>query len=121
MNECKPQCGGGQGVPGGGRGRELPHGRVVQVDSIKPTLKAPGTKRLKLFFDERPSEIAFKFNVRHCRMEATGATPLIMAALKGKADAVDMLLSKVGPSMVAVAPHCSCTVCRCTRSPVCTR
>ena len=40
------------------------HGRVVQVDPIKPTLKATGTKRLKLKYDEPPSNFAFKFNLR---------------------------------------------------------
>jgi hypothetical protein len=36
----------------------------VQVDTLKPTLKAPGTKRLKLDFDELLSSFAFKFNLR---------------------------------------------------------
>jgi len=36
----------------------------VQVDPIKPTLKASGTKRLKLECDEPISDCAFKFNLR---------------------------------------------------------
>jgi len=36
----------------------------VQVDPIKPTLKAPGTKRLKPQYDELLSSFAFKFNLR---------------------------------------------------------
>ena len=36
----------------------------MQVDPIKPTLKAPGTERLKLKYDEPPSNFAFKFNLR---------------------------------------------------------
>jgi hypothetical protein len=36
----------------------------VQVDPIKPTLKAPGTERLKLEYDEPASNLAFKFNLR---------------------------------------------------------
>ena len=40
-------------------------GRVVQVDPIKPTLKAPGAKHLKLEFDEPPSNFGFEFNLRH--------------------------------------------------------
>jgi len=36
----------------------------VQVDPIKPTLKAPGAKRLKLKHDEPLSNIAFSFNLR---------------------------------------------------------
>jgi hypothetical protein len=38
-------------------------GRAVQVDPMKPMLKAPGTKRLKLDeYDEVLSSFAFKFN-----------------------------------------------------------
>jgi len=39
-------------------------GRAVQVDPIKPTLKAPGTKRLKVKCDESLSNFAFNFNLR---------------------------------------------------------
>jgi len=31
---------------------------------MKPTLKAPGSKRLKLWFDEPLSSFAFNFNLR---------------------------------------------------------
>ena len=46
--------------------RRLPqrYGRAVQVDLIKPTFKAPGTKRLKLKYVKLPSSFAFKFNLR---------------------------------------------------------
>jgi hypothetical protein len=36
----------------------------VQVDPIKPELKAPGTKRLKLKSDEPLSSFGFKFKLR---------------------------------------------------------
>jgi hypothetical protein len=39
-------------------------GRAVQVDPIKPTLKAPGTKRLKLEYDDLLSIFGFEFNLR---------------------------------------------------------
>jgi hypothetical protein len=39
-------------------------GRAVQVDPIKPTLKPPGTKRLKPHYDKPLSTFAFKLNVR---------------------------------------------------------
>jgi hypothetical protein len=43
----------------------VPHqGEAVQVDPIKITLKAPGTKRLKLQYYEPPSNFAFNFNLR---------------------------------------------------------
>jgi len=41
----------------------------VQLDPIKPTLKAPGIKRLKLIRDDKLSNFAFKFNLR-CYSEA---------------------------------------------------
>jgi len=46
------------------RGLQRRQGRAVQVDPIKPTLQAPGTKRLKLEFDELLSNFAFNFNLR---------------------------------------------------------
>ena len=36
----------------------------MQVDPIKPALKAVGTKRLKLNYDGPLSKIAFNFNLR---------------------------------------------------------
>jgi hypothetical protein len=36
----------------------------VQVDSIKPTLKAPGTKRLKVECEELFSKVAFNLSLR---------------------------------------------------------
>ena len=44
----------------------------MQLDPIKPTLKVPGTKRLKLLYDKLVSSFAFKFDLRrynkaHCR------------------------------------------------------
>ena len=36
----------------------------MQIGPIKPTLKAPGTKRLKLKCDVLLSNVAFKFNLR---------------------------------------------------------
>jgi len=41
-----------------------PHGRPVQVDPIKPTLKAPRTKLWKLTDVEPLSMFAFKSNLR---------------------------------------------------------
>ena len=39
-------------------------GRAVQVDPMKPRLKPPGTKRLKLKCDILLSNYAFIFNLR---------------------------------------------------------
>ena len=58
----------------------LPPGRAVQVDPIKPTLKVPGTERLKLKYHETLSTFAFKFSLRRCPLEhsvqgSAAATP----------------------------------------------
>jgi hypothetical protein len=37
----------------------------VQVDPIKPTWKAPGSKSLILKYDKRVSDFGFSFNLRH--------------------------------------------------------
>ena len=46
-------------------------GRVVQIDPIKPMLKAPGTVLSKLEHDEALSNYAFKFKLRRCTSAAT--------------------------------------------------
>ena len=51
-------------------------GRAVQVDPIKPTLKAPGTKRLKVTHDKLLSSFAFNFNLRrYTPATTTSSTP----------------------------------------------
>ena len=42
----------------------LHRGRAVQVDPMKPTLKAPGSKRFEIKYDQLLSNFAFKFNLR---------------------------------------------------------
>jgi hypothetical protein len=57
----------GGGRRGFGAGRHVVHvralGRAVQVDPIKPTLKAPGIKLVKLKHGEPLSNFAFKFKL----------------------------------------------------------
>jgi hypothetical protein len=43
----------------------------VQVDPVKPTLKAPGTKRLKLCYATLLSSFAFNFDLRRYNLVAT--------------------------------------------------
>ena len=45
---------------------------MVQLDPINPTLKLPGTKRLKVKYDELLSNFGFKFNLRRYNL-ATAA------------------------------------------------
>jgi len=47
-----------------GQRRQSQHGRAMQVDPMKPKLKPPRTKRLKLEYDGLLSEFGFKFNLR---------------------------------------------------------
>jgi len=51
------------GYGGAGRRGGSDQGRAVQVDPIKPKLKLPGTKRLKLKCDEALSNFAFKIKL----------------------------------------------------------
>jgi len=52
------------------RGRRgVLRGRAVQVDPIKPTLKAPGTKRLKVQYDEPLLTFAINFSLRRYNVE----------------------------------------------------
>jgi len=44
---------------------ELPVGRVVQVETLEPKFKAPGTKRLKLKCEKPLSSYAFSLNLHH--------------------------------------------------------
>ena len=48
------------------------HGRAVQVGPIKPKLKPPGTKHLKLKCDILVSTSAVKFNLRRYNMDSYG-------------------------------------------------
>ena len=45
---------------------------AVQVDPIKPTLKAPGIRRLKLIRDEPLSNRAFQFKLRRYNVSIRG-------------------------------------------------
>jgi len=55
----------------------------VQVDPVKPALKAPGTKRLTLIYDGPLSTSAFKFNLRR-HIEAFGREMLRPLPLNAK-------------------------------------
>jgi len=48
----------------------------VQVDPIKPTLKAPGTERLELKYEELLSNFGLKINLRryHVKWSATATS-----------------------------------------------
>ena len=61
VDECKPLDRGAQG----GHHRSVPgQGEAVQVEPMKPTLKAPGTERWKLKHSELLSNFAFRINLR---------------------------------------------------------
>jgi len=57
----------------GGPAAAGPQGRAAQLDPIKPTLKAPGIKLLKLKYDKPLSNFTFKFNLRrYSKVEGAG-------------------------------------------------
>jgi len=72
---------------------------VVQVDPIKPTLKAPEPKRLKLECDGLLSNFGFKFNLRRYNMAEIPALGSIMHLFLG-IDATG--LPDLDPSHLAV-------------------
>jgi hypothetical protein len=49
------------------------HGKAVQVEPIKSTLKAPGSKHLRLAHDKLPLNFAFNFNLRRYIMASPSA------------------------------------------------
>jgi len=53
----------------------------VQVDPIKPTLQAPGTKRLKLKYNKLLYLFAFNFNLRRYTEVAAKIQKLVDAGL----------------------------------------
>jgi len=66
VDECK-SLGAGAAAAGGRLQpvrRRQRHGRVVQIDPIKPKLKPPRYERLELRYDGPLSNAAFKFNLR---------------------------------------------------------
>jgi len=71
VEECKP-LGMGGADPRTSKWSRL--GRAVQVDPIKPTLKAPGSERLILKYDQLLSTFAFKSNSRHYTWGAWGVS-----------------------------------------------
>ena len=50
-------------------------GMAVQVETIKPKLKLPGTRRLKLKCDEPLSSFAFNLNLHRYSWDRRGARP----------------------------------------------
>ena len=50
----------------------------MQVDPIKPTVKAPGTKRLKLEHENPLSNAASKFSLRRYNLVPRAGTPATM-------------------------------------------
>ena len=56
------------------------HGKAVHVDPIKPRLKPPGAKGLKLKCELQLSAVSFKFNL--CRYTTVAAAAAAAAALK---------------------------------------
>jgi len=61
----------------------------VQVDPIKPTWKAPGSKRLKLEHEKQLSNFAFNFNSRRYTVATAAAADATAANTAGPLASVD--------------------------------
>ena len=57
----------------------------MQVDSIKPVLKPPGTILLKLSRDGPLSKVAFKFNLRRHKLVSSARRVLLKALMRALA------------------------------------
>jgi hypothetical protein len=66
----------------GGGGDGLDPGKGVQVESMKPMMKAPGTMRLKLKCHKPPSNFAFNFNFRRQTQEGQPAKTAVELAME---------------------------------------
>ena len=71
----------------------------MQVDPIKPTLKAPGTERLKLKYEELLSNFGFKFKLRRYIEADVGETDQLLARQAG---IINQLMGDAAP---AAGPH----------------
>ena len=73
----------------------------MQVDPIKATLKAPGSKRLKLKHDNLLSHFAFRFNLRRYTKAKSHPAPVAPGGSGGGGGGPTRedleILSKVGP------------------------
>jgi hypothetical protein len=71
-------------------------GGAVQVDPVKPTLKAPGSKRLKLKHDEPLSNFAFKISLRrYTKVGETGERGSEVCVIQGRPDVVANAAARV--------------------------
>ena len=75
-------------------------GKAVQVEPMKPLLKAPGAKRLKPKCDKLLSSFAFNFNLRPYNV-------VVMQELYNLKNAVGTELA-AGPGHSFTRPHTAC-------------
>jgi len=76
----------------------------VQVDPIKPMLKAPGTKRLKLTHYELLSSFAFRINLRRYTEEAAVEIAKKLAQARDTADEIETTRVKYLPAVAYTRP-----------------
>ena len=82
----------------------------MQVDPIKPTLRAPGTERLKLKSEELLSNFGFRFNVRcytvvFSHMPRDGSTGAAVHAAKTYLAGHSLKSRTLDRSIIDAAPH----------------
>ena len=79
MDECKPLVSGGLARRPRAVGDGDARGNAVQVHPMRVTLKAHGTKRLKLNFDILLSNFVLKFNLRRYTEEEAAFWASVLA------------------------------------------
>jgi hypothetical protein len=79
-----PPGGGDEPGPSSGGQHAVEPGKAVQVDPMKPTLKAPETKPLNLQYDEPLSIFAFNFNLRRYSQVSASALANSTSMMKPK-------------------------------------
>ena len=93
--------GGGSGVDRQLAGRR--RGRAVQVDPMKPTLKAPGSERLKLICHDLLSNFAFKIYSRCYSVAKKAGAPTLPLPVTTPQDAIAAAVAAAAADFVAAA------------------
>jgi len=77
----------------------------VQIDPIKPTLKAPGPRRLKLKYYELLSSFAFNVNLRRFSWEEGGLRVRVLFYVRLREGAAADFPGNARPAPVTAWPH----------------
>ena len=80
-------------------------GRAAQLGPIKPTLNKPGTKSLKLKYDEPPSNFAFNCNLRHSNKAVSVYHEATVAGVQPRLATFSAMLACLRPPTLPAGAH----------------